>query len=332
MAGSRKWLRRIALITAALVVLGAGVGWVVTRLEPRKQVTAYFTAAVGVYPGSDVRVLGVKVGTIDAVEPQGQTVRVSMRLDPDIAIPASAKALVVTPSLVSDRYVQLTPAYTAGPMLDGGATIPVTDTAVPVELDELFASLDRLTTALGPDGANKDGALSDLLDSSAKMLDGNGKKLSESIKGLGESTRTLSGSQDDLFATIDSVQKFTTMLHANDALVGKLNDQLAEVSGFLAGEREEFGAAMHELAGALSIVETFIKDNRGRIKTSVEKLQGTAQLLSDQRASLAEALDAAPLALTNLLAAYDPATGTIDGRGNLTEFVGANPPLPLVGG
>jgi ABC-type transporter Mla subunit MlaD len=122
------------------------------------------------------------------------------------------------------------------------------------------------------------------------------------------------------------------MLAANDALVGRLNDQLAEVSSFLAGEREEFGAAMHELAGALSVVEKFIKDNRGRIKSSVDKLQGAAQLLSDQRASLAEALDTAPLALTNLVAAYDPATGTIDGRGNLTEFSGANPPLPLVGG
>lgn len=333
MAATRKWavVRGLLSTVAVIAIVAAAVLWVLPRLEEGNKVTAYFTAAVGVYPESDVRVLGVKVGTVDSVEPQGATVEVSMTLEPGIPIPAGAVAVVIAPSLVSDRYVQLAPAYSSGPVLAENAIIPVSSTLVPVELDELFTSLDKLNIALGPDGANKAGALSDFISSGATFLDGNGKELNDMLKALGQSARTLSGSQDHLFDSVDNIQKITTMLATNDEMVGKFNDQLAQVSQYLAEERETFGGAMHELAGALSQVETFIKDNRGKVKVSLDKLQGTAQLLADQRAALAEAFDTAPLALTNVMNAYDPATGTIDGRGNLTEFSSANPVLPLVG-
>ena len=53
--------------------------------------------------------------------------------------------------------------------------IPLSRTSVPLEIDELSESLSRVSEALGPDGANADGALSDLLDTAAENLDGNGR-------------------------------------------------------------------------------------------------------------------------------------------------------------
>ncbi|MFD1052440.1 helix-turn-helix domain-containing protein, partial [Kibdelosporangium lantanae] len=66
------------------------------------------------------------------------------------------------PSLVSDRYVQLTPAYTGGAEMASGTVVK--KTASPVELDDLYASVNKLTTQLGPNGANKNGSVSQLLD------------------------------------------------------------------------------------------------------------------------------------------------------------------------
>ncbi|MGM1059118.1 MCE family protein [Saccharothrix sp. Mg75] len=323
----RDLTRAAALACVFALVVAAAVWWVFAGANSHR-VTAVFGSAVGVYPGSDVRVLGVRIGSVDEVEPRGTAVEVTMSIDRTVEVPADAQAVVVAPSVVSDRYVQLAPAYTGGERLADGATIPRERTATPVELDELYASLDELTTALGPNGANRDGALSDLLDSAADNLEGNGQALGDTIQQLGDATRTLSGSQGDLFATVDQLQRFTGMLAANDSQVRDLNRQLADVAGFLADERENLGGALNELATALGLVQGFVQDNRAALKSNVDKLAGITQVLVDQRAALAETLDVAPLALGNLQNAYNAASGTLDTRADINEL--SQPPIVLV--
>jgi virulence factor Mce-like protein len=318
--GRRRTLRRrLALgVAAALIVCGV---WPLVTAPSDRVVTAYFAAAVGIYPNSDVRVLGVPVGSVTAVQPQGTQVKVTMKVRPGLQLPADAGAAVITPSLVADRYVQLTPPYTGGPLFTG-AEIPRQRTATPVEVDQLMASLKQLMGALGPNGANKDGAVSDLLTTSAAYLDGNGKLVGQAIKNLGDLARTAGDSKDDLFGTVDDIGKFTAMLASNDDQVKQAAGQLASISKVLADQRDQFPAALDELTQALAVVQGFIKDNRGKVQSDVDKLADVTKVLSDQKQSLAEALSAAPNALTNLLGAYDPATGTLDGRGNLLEFPG----------
>ena len=93
--------------------------------------------------------------------------RVEIEYDDKYKVPADAKAVVVAPSIVSDRYVQLTPVYTGGPTLADGADLPARAHRRPVELDQIYQSLDELNVALGPEGANKDGALSPTCSTSA---------------------------------------------------------------------------------------------------------------------------------------------------------------------
>lgn len=323
MIRSRRTLLLVKLLAAVAVIAVAVTGvfaWI-SHSTKGKHVTAYFTSTVGIYPGTDVRVLGVQVGTVETVQPQGRQVKVTLFVQNDVSVPANAGAVLVAPAVVSDRYVQLAPVYTGGPQLADNATIPVTQTATPVEIDELTTNLNALAAALGPQGANKDGALSDVLHTGAANLGGNGEAMRDTINQLGQATRTLSGSQDDLFGTVDALQKFTTMLAGNDGQVKQVNTQLASVSQYLAGEREDLGAAMQELAVALGTVRDFIAENRGLIESNVTKLAGITQVLVQQRNSLAETLDTAPLAVDNVLNAYNPATHTIDARGNLLELI-----------
>ncbi|WP_245788941.1 MCE family protein [Amycolatopsis marina] len=335
--GPRGRLRLIA--AGAVVVLLAAATWVVLAVDTGKQVTASFTSTVGIYPASDVRVLGVVVGTVESVEPRGDRVEVRMTVEEEVKIPAEAGAMVITPSVVADRYVQLAPVYSGGPELADGTHIPLSRTATPVEVDELFESLNELTVALGPKGANSEGAVSEVLEQGASTLAGNGKPLGESIRQLGELARTLSGSKDDLFGTVENLSKFTAMLAANDGQVEQFTEQLASISGVLAEDRDDLAAALAELTDAVGAVQGFVRDNRGKIKSNVDKLAGIAGVLVEQKASLSEALDTAPNALTNLVQAYNPRSGTIDARANLLEFPELNGggsgspalPLPLTG-
>jgi virulence factor Mce-like protein len=315
--------RRALSLAIVLAVIAAGAvtaGLLAFGGPGGTRVTAYFDHAVGVYPGSDLRVLGVKVGTVDAVTPQGTQVKVTLTLDHGVKVPAGAGAVVVAPSVVADRYVQLTPAYTGGPRLKDHAVIPATRTATPVEVDQLYDSVTQLSKALGPNGANATGALSDLLDTGAANLDGNGKAIGDSIAQLGAASKTLNGRSDDLFATLSYLQSFTAMLKANDGKVKAATDQLSTVSGFLADDKENLAGALRQLSTALGQVKTFIQDNRARLKTSVTKLEPITQTLVDQRASLAELLDTAPLAADNVLNAYNPRTGALDGRADINEL------------
>ena len=318
--------RMLAVACVLALATTAAVWWALSGTDRR--VTAYFDAAVGIYPGGDVRILGVAVGTIDKVTPQGKNVRVDMSLQRDVDVPADAGAVLVSPSVVSDRYVQLAPVYKGGPKMDDGAVIPRNKTATPVELDEVYRSLNQLTTALGPQGANADGALTDLLNTGAANLGGNGQALADSIKHLGELGTTLSGNSDEFFGTVDNLQRFTSMLAANDDQVRRFNTQMEQVSSFLADEREDLGASMAELAVALGKVEAFVRDNREGVKSNVDQLNSVAQVLVKQKAALSESLNNAPLALGNLNNAYNGASGTLDTRANINEL--NQPPLVSV--
>jgi phospholipid/cholesterol/gamma-HCH transport system substrate-binding protein len=307
-------------VLAALVVVAlAAGGYAFWPRHDDVHVTGEFTRAVGLFPGSDVRILGVQVGKVTEVTPRGDRVEVKFEFDRKYKVPATAKAAVVAPSLVSDRYVQLLPAYTAGPVMTDHARIGLDRTAVPVELDRISSSLDDLLVALGPHGANKDGALGDLLDTGAKNLDGQGQKLHDTTHDLSKALETLSGGRNDLFGTVKNLQSFTSMLATNDDQVRRLNTDLASVSQQLEGERDDLAAALKNLAVALSEVSSFVHDNRGVLTTNLKQLASVTGTVAKQRDALAETLTNAPVAISNLQNAYNPETGTLDTRANVNE-------------
>jgi phospholipid/cholesterol/gamma-HCH transport system substrate-binding protein len=307
-----------AVIVAAVLVAG---GVILYRTSHQgKQVTAYFTETIGVYPGSTVRVLGVPVGTVDAIQPQGTQVKVTMTVNSGVTVPAGAKAVVVAASVVSDRYIQLTPAYSGGPELADNAVIPVSRTAVPVEVDQIYTSLNRFARALGPNGLNKNGALSELVKTGAANLTGNGAYLHAMITQFGALSKTLGDNAGNLFATITNLQVFTSMLKANNGQVRLAEQQLADVSGFLAADRQDLGAALNQLATALGQVQGFIANNRSLLKSNLTRLASITRILVDERASLTEAVNTIPLAVDNVVNAYDSTNKTLDGRGDLNEL------------
>ncbi|TWD79521.1 phospholipid/cholesterol/gamma-HCH transport system substrate-binding protein [Kribbella amoyensis] len=310
---------RLIAVGVVLVVLAVSVVTLWPNPE-RVSATAYFPRAVSVYPGSDVRILGIKVGEIESVTPAGRAVRVKFWWEAKHKVPANAKAVIASPSIVADRYIQLTPAYAKGDVMADGAEIPLDRTAVPLELDQIYQSLNDLSVALGPKGANDQGALSRLLDVSAANLNGQGAKLNQTITDVSKLTQTLSGNSKSLFSTVRQLQTFVSALAANDQLVKQFNSNFAATSATLAGERKDLAAALNLLATALGEVATFVKDNRALVRTTVSGATDISQLLVKEKAALAEIIDTAPLGLGNLARVYNPQYGTLDQRINLAQL------------
>jgi phospholipid/cholesterol/gamma-HCH transport system substrate-binding protein len=306
---------RVLGAVAALAVLGgtAGCG-VFGGGGTQKHLSAHFARTVGLYKHSDVRVLGVRIGEVTSIKPEGTTVRVEMTYDGKYKLPADAKAVVVSPSIVSDRYVQITPVWRSGQALPASFDLPPERAAVPVELDQIYSALDQLNKDVGPNGANRRGALADLLHVSAQNLNGNGQLLNTTLGDLSQAISTLSTSRADLFSTVDNLQSFTTTLAASDRTVRQFNADLADVAGQLSGERQSLATAIRELSVALGEVASFVRDNKANLTANVKDLGSVTGILVKQKRALEEFIDNSAVALSNLQLAYNPKSGTLDTR------------------
>jgi phospholipid/cholesterol/gamma-HCH transport system substrate-binding protein len=328
--------RNLTSVLAAVAVLAvvAALLLAVVPDDDKKTLTASFPRTVSLYEGSDVRILGVPVGTVDTVTPSGTDVTVTMSYDAKYKVPADAQAVIVSPAIVGDRFVQLTPVYTEGDVLADGAELSVQETAAPLELDEIYQSIDDLMVALGPDGANKDGALSNLLDVTARNFAGQGDQFNQTIENLGKFTGTLENNKEELFGTAQEMQRFVQALAENDQTVRDFNDSLVGAADLLEEERDDLAAALKNLGVAMQAVSGFVKENKDALSENIEGLKAVTKVLVKQRRALDEILGVAPTALSNLFHTYNPNTGTLDTRANLGENVAAleeNPAMVVCG-
>ncbi len=313
--------RPVVLVVAlALVLVGA---FAFLRGDGTRTVKAVLPSAVSLFPGSDVKIMGVRVGKVTAVTPRADSVLVEMEYDDQYSLPADAQAIVISPSVIGDRYVQLTPAYVDGARLDAGATIPESRTAVPVELDDMVASTTRLTDALGPRGANRDGAVSRLLRVAASSLTGLGDDLNASLRDVSAASDTFAEAAPGLRRTVRSGAGLTGELAEYDAAVRSFDTRLSRVARNLAADRGDLSELLASLAESLGEVAVFVRDNRQALRHNVDGLRSVTGRLRSERKALVQVTDLVPLGFTNLIETYDARTASVRTRANFGEIAQA---------
>ncbi|CAN3127582.1 MCE family protein [Mycobacterium sp. smrl_JER01] len=335
MTANRQWIPRVpagmraVLIVALVALLVAGTAFVVrqTFFGP-KTIVAYFSSATAIYPGDQVRVAGVPVGTIRSIEPQGTRARMTLAIDHDVPIPADAKAVIVAQNLVAARYVQLTPAYGSseapgGPTLSDGAEIGQDRTAVPVEWDQIKEQLTRLATDLGPSSAVSTTAVGRFIDTAADAMDGNGARLREAIAQLSGAGRILADGSGDIVDVVKNLQVFVTALRDSNVQIVAFQNRLASLTSVLDGSRADLDAALDNLSVAIGEVRRFVAGSRDQTAEQIQRLGAVTQVLSDDSMALKNVLHAAPNALANGYNIYNPDTGTAMGAFALANL--ANP-------
>ncbi|WP_127784446.1 MCE family protein [Rhodococcus sp. X156] len=326
---TRSMVVRGAIIALVVAVLAAAT-YVLLPGTKQHTVVAYFTSTTSIYEGDDVRVLGVKVGTIDSIEPEGDRAKVTMSVDADQPVPADAKALIVAQSLVSSRFVQLAPVYDGGPVMADNAVLNEDRTAVPVEWDEIKDQLGTLATALGPNESSTTGALGETVNSAAAALDGNGQSLRQTLNQLSLAMKTLSDGRDDLFSIVRNLQVFVSALAASDRQIVEFGGRLASVSDVLAKNTTALGGALADLNIAVGDVERFVRSNRTGLSEAVSSLADVTQVLADKRPEVERILHSGPNSLANFFNIYQPGHNSLVGNLAISNF--QNPVNFICGG
>ena len=320
---------RAAVIIGALVVIlglvAAFVGWNLYKKLTTNTVVAYFPDTLALYPGDKIQIMGVRVGTIDSIEPAGDKMKVTFDYENKFKVPANATASILNPSLVASRTIQLSPAYTGGPVMEDGAVIPIDRTQVPVEYDELRDSINRILTDLGPTPEQPKGPFGDIIESAADGFAGKGEELNRTLNGLSEALYTLNEGRGDFFSVVKSLALFVNALYKSDQQFVALNDDLATFTNAFSDTDREVANALQDLNQLLSTTRGFLDENAEVLTHDVNNLADAtnAILQPDSKNGLETALHVFPTLGANLMNIISPVTGGVMGIPVINNF--ANP-------
>ena len=315
---------RIALAVGLVLTMVAGIA--VLQWAPktsRTHVVAYFDNSNGIFAGDEVVILGVKVGEIDTIEPQPQRAKITFWFDTKYKVPANVNAMILSPKLITSRVIQLTPAYTDGPVLTDHAVIPQNRTAVPVEFDDFREQLDELTESLQPVQPGGVSPMGALINTTADNLRGQGVHIRDTIIKLSQAVSVLGDHSKDIFATVKNLSTLVAALHDSADLMRQLNNNLASVTALMANGPDEVAQAVTDLNTAVGDVSGFVADNREALGTTSDKLASISQALVDSIDDVKQTLHALPNVVSNFVNIYEPAHGSISGVLAVNNF--ANP-------
>ncbi|KKC05514.1 MCE family protein [Mycobacterium nebraskense] len=319
---SRRALQRLTAISlvATLAVASFLVGSKVWKEAEKNTYTAYFTEANGLFVGDEIRILGVAVGVVDKIEPQPTSSKVTFSVDKQYAVPANARAAILSPSLVTPRAIQLVPAYSGGPRLSPGASIPLSRTAVPVEWDDFRKQLEKLTDALQPTGQDGVNSVGEFINSAADNVRGQGDTARDTVIKLSAAISALGDHADDIFSTVRNLQLLVSALYSSSDLLASFNQNLASITTLLTNTPNEVANAVKGLDGALTDLRDFLAENREAMGVTFDRLSSVTTALNDSRMDIKQILHVAPTVLQNFLNIYQPAQSAMTGIIALNNF------------
>jgi phospholipid/cholesterol/gamma-HCH transport system substrate-binding protein len=316
---------RIGVALALALVLVGGVVVAVRSVAEvaRIHIVAYFDNSNGLFRGDEVRILGVPVGAIDSIEPQPERVKIMFWVNRKYEVPADARAAILSPQLVTSRAIQLTPAYTGGPVMGDGAVIPETRTAVPVEWDDLRQQLEKLTGALQPTQPGGVSTLGAFMETAAGNLRGQGANIRDTVIKMSQAFSVLGDHSSDMFSSIKNLSVVVSALQDSSTLLRQLNINLASVTGSLADNPNAVGNAVKDLNDVVGDATRFIGDNREALGTATDKLSSISGAVHDSIPDIKQALHIGPNELQDIYNVYQPSQAAITGALAINNF--ANP-------
>lgn len=310
--GRRRVTALVTALIAGAVIVVAMAAYYLNPFGGNITVTAQFDSAAGLYEDNVVAVLGMPVGKIRKITPKGEYVEAEFTVDRRVKIPADVHAVTINTSILTARQIELTPAYTGGPVLADRTTIGLNRTRTPVAFDRVLDMLDKVSKSLGGDGKGN-GPVADVINAGADIADGNGEKIKSA---LGELSRALQLSSDRGEATGDQLTTIITNLSSlmdaaarNDAKLRQFGSTSRQLSQMLANEDFGTGRTGRKFNEIVTQATTLLQANRDNLKQSILNGDTAVITLVDKQRDLAELINLLPLTLENLYNAIDTNNG-----------------------
>lgn len=245
----------------------------------RLAVTLELPESGGLYRFSNVTYRGVQVGKVTGVSLTENGAEATLSLETSPKIPADLRAEVLSVSAVGEQYVDLRPNTDAGPYLEDGARIPVSNTTVPQQVGPMLDQMSALVDSLPKD------RIPDLLDETFKAFNGAGPDFGSLLDSAATVTSEANGVSDQMRRLIDDS--------------GPLLDSQAETTD-----------AIKTWARSLNGITAQVVQNDPQVRALLERGPGFAQEVSGLLQELKPTL---PILLANLttvgqtLLTYNPA-------------------------
>ena len=236
------------LVAAFVVVAVAGGAFVYTSSSEKETytITAAVEQAPNLFEGGRVMVRGVEVGTISSVEPTAEDVSLTLEIDDRVRIPADARLTIVPITVISDRYVQLYPAYSSGPTMQDGDHIDLTRTTIPAELDDVLTELKGLLGVLEPRGERR-GPLAKLVTALDDALAGRERELAGTVEGSAVVLENLADSSGDITGVIQNLDRLFAALANRSSEIGIINERFQLVAESLAADQRDLEATLENV-------------------------------------------------------------------------------------
>lgn len=312
----QRFIKPLGLVVALLLVVG-GAGLVLRNPKDTYTVTAYFEKAIGLFKNSDVNILGVPVGKVTSVDPVGSRVKVVMEVGEEYKVPADAFAQIVPISVIADRFVQLHPPYTDGPVMAPGTVLDTDRTQIPAELDDVFKQLKKLLEAIEPGDGGEPGALGNLVVALNDALGDREKDLKGTVVNTAALTGALSDAQGDLSDLLINLDDMFGKLSQRAGSIGSLNKNLALVMTALAESRGDLEATLANLADMTGEVGRVLQKNRATLGEDLDLAGNILSKVLENQGSVEESLQWLPVVGIGLANAFHgPPNLDIDVRDN----------------
>lgn len=242
---------------------------------------AMFRDVTGLEPGDDVRIAGVRVGTVGDIEivkrktGEKSVARVSFTVQKSRPLPSDVQARLRYRNLVGQRYLDIEQgAGDTKSMLKPGGTIPLDNTHNAVDLTVLFHGFEPLVRGLDADEINS------LSYELIKALQGEGGSLQLLFTHLASLTNTLADKDALIGDVVDNLTRVLTNVGQRDAELSQLVIQLRDFIHGLAGDRKTIGNAIGGINNLATSTASLLTHVRGPFKKDVVDITNLVSLLN----------------------------------------------------
>jgi phospholipid/cholesterol/gamma-HCH transport system substrate-binding protein len=286
-----KLLIFILVTTLATGVLVAVIGNI--SFSGKKTFKAEFVDATGVVKGDDVRIAGVKVGTVENVEIEDRSrALVTFKVDTSTPVTEATQATIKYRNLVGQRYISLTVNDTGSDNeLGEGDTIPVAKTSPALDLTVLFNGFKPLFQALSPDDINQ------LSYEIVQVFQGEGGTLESLLANTASVTSTLAERDEVISSLIDNLNSVLDNLGDRDT---ELSDLIITFKTFVGGLKDDKDAILDSLnqISALSVqTADLVKGIRSPFVEDIKQLRKLTKNINRNKSELDRALQVLPIKL-----------------------------------
>lgn len=276
-----------SLATGVLIVTIGGLNFSSSRTYK-----AVFSDATGVLKGDDVRVAGVKVGSVEGVEVTDRTrAMVTFKVDDATAVTAATHATVKYRNLVGQRYISLTQESGSSKRLGDGDTIPISRTAPALDLTVLFNGFKPLFQALTPADINQ------LSYEIVQVFQGEGGTLESLLGHTASVTNTLAARDEVISDLIDNLNEVLDHLGDRDQ---QLNQLITTFRTFVAGlkdDREAILGSLDQISDLSVQTAGLVKGIRSPLVSDIKELRRFTSNIQANEGELDRALQVLPIKL-----------------------------------